>query len=287
MTATVSREGTLTETDAHDAVSPQPDLASLVASRRWLHRSDPFPHVVARDVFTPAFAAELEGAFNAILGRGLDAGPGGFSRSIPGYDAFGHTFRAGARWPFSFFVSRTWHDLLCDVAGVRGSGQVFCGLHHHLPRSHSGSIHNDLNPGWFQAAAGPGEIVVSDQRKVVYASGEVLVPGVTPVGAVRGIAVLYFLNNGPWRPGDGGEIGLYSSYGDAIDRPPVAVAPHDNSLVLFECTPHSLHGFIHNRRAPRNSLIMWVHRPRADVEARWGARAIIDWPKGRGGSPVR
>lgn len=281
MTATAAHASSMAAEEIREGVREQPELASVLASRRWLHTSDPFPHVVARDVFTPSLAADLESAFKAILDRGLDAGPSGFSRSIPGYDAFGHTFRADVPWPFSLFVSRPWHDLLCDVAGVEGSGQVFCGLHHHRPRSHSGSVHNDLNPGWFQAAAGPGEIVVSDQRKVVYSSGEALVPGVTPSGAVRGIAVLYFLGNGPWRPGDGGEMGLYSSYSDPIDRPPVAVAPHDNSLVLFECTPHSLHGFIHNRRTPRNSLIMWVHRPRADVEAQWGARAIIDWPKGR------
>jgi hypothetical protein len=276
VTATAPPAGALPTEAVRD-----PDLGSLIANRRWMRSSDPFPHVAVRDVFTPAFAAELDSAFAAILERGLDAGPRGFSRSIPGYDAFGHTFRADVGWPFSVFVSRPWHDLLCDVADIKGSGQVFCGLHHHLPGSRSGSIHNDLNPGWFQDVAGPGEVVVCDQRRVVYSSGEARVSGVTPSGAVRGVALLYFLRNGPWHPGDGGELGLYSSYGDAIDRPAVTVAPHDNSLVLFECTPHSLHGFIHNRRTPRNSLIMWVHRPRPDVVAQWGARAIIDWPRGR------
>ena len=277
---TVSTSGPAPATAAE--ATPAPDLASLLAHRRWVHRSDPFPHVVARNVFTPAFADELDAAFGALLDRGLDAGPAGFSRSIPGYDAFGHTFRQDVAWPFSLFVSRAWHDLLCGVAGVGGSGQVFCGLHHHLPGSASGSVHNDLNPGWFPGVAGADDVVVSDARRVVYASGQALVPDVTPAGAIRAIAVLYFLHNGPWHQGDGGEMGLYASTSDPIDRPAIAVPPHNNSLVLFECTPHSLHGFIQNLRAPRSSLIMWVHRPRADAEAQWSARSIVEWPSAKG-----
>jgi Rps23 Pro-64 3,4-dihydroxylase Tpa1-like proline 4-hydroxylase len=122
---------------------------------------------------------------------------------------------------------------------------------------------------------------MSDPRVVAYAGGDALVPDVTPAHAVRAIAVLYFLHNGPWRPGDGGEMGLYASTSDPIDQPAVAVPPVDNSIVLFECTPHSLHGFIHNRRVPRSSMIMWVHRPRPDVVAQWSARSIVEWPGGK------
>ena len=51
----------------------------------------------------------------------------------------------------------------------------------------------------------------------------------------------------------------------------------NNSLVLFECTPFSWHGYLGNRAKPRNSVVMWLHRPKADVVARWGEPSIVRW----------
>jgi hypothetical protein len=253
-------------------------LDSLLANERWLTHVRPFPYTVAANVFRAEVYAELDAAFAALLERGLDAGPAGFSRNVPGYDAFAHTLHPGDTGPLSLFTTRAWHDLLCGVAGVAGSGHVFCGLHHHSAGSGSGTVHNDLNPGWFPREAATTEVVLNDESACVFRTGEVRTPGIHPMRTVRGVAMIYFLHNGPWRPGAGGETGLYSSFSEPVDRPTVAVPPVDNSLVLFECTPHSLHAFLSNRRSPRNSLIMWVHRPEHDVVARWGAGVVVEWP---------
>lgn len=67
------------------------NLTDILANRAWLHRSWPFPHFVARDVFMSDFYSALAAQLHTILGRGLSETPGRgqFSRSIPGYDAYG------------------------------------------------------------------------------------------------------------------------------------------------------------------------------------------------------
>jgi hypothetical protein len=47
--------------------------------------------------------------------------------------------------------------------------------------------------------------------------------------------------------------------------------------LIFECTPVSYHRFCSNRRHPRNSVIMWLHRPWQDAVRRWGEEAIVRW----------
>jgi hypothetical protein len=55
------------------------------------------------------------------------------------------------------------------------------------------------------------------------------------------------------------------------------VPPINNSMLLFECTPYSYHSFISNRRSVRNCLVMWLHRPKEEVTARWGETVIEKW----------
>ncbi|MBJ7610656.1 MAG: sulfotransferase [Candidatus Dormibacteraeota bacterium] len=259
------------------AAGPYRSLEDVLAPHPWTVRSHPFPHVVARNVLRPEVYAEVDRAFEDVLARGMDAAPHGFGRSTPGYDVFSHTMRTGQDGPFALFLSRPWHDAVAVAASVAAGGHVFCGLHHHAVGSASGSVHNDLNPGFFPRAARPDEVVLNDHALCSYYSGESQA-GVQPVETVRAVALIFFVHNQPWSPGDGGEIGLYASAAHPIERPAVAVPPINNSMVFFECTPHSFHGFISNRRIPRNSLIMWIHRPPADVIGRWGADPIVRWP---------
>ena len=92
------------------------------------------------------------------------------------------------------------------------------------------------------------------------------------------MSLLFYLANGPWHPGDGGETALYASSSDAaLTGPAATVAPVDNSLVLFECTPYSWHTFLSNRVRPRESLVMWLHRSKQDTVDRWGEASIAYW----------
>ena len=253
-------------------VETAPLASALRPGGLWVRREQPFPHVVAHDVLRLDVYSRMEAAYAQLLAR-----PGAFTRSTTGYDVFSHTFDAATRGPLALFCSREWHDLVAAVCGMRGTGHVFAGLHHHGIGSPSGSPHNDLNPGFFARASRDGEVVLASSA-CSYFTGAAAQQGVLPVETVRGVAVIFFLHNGPWRPGDGGEVGLYRGAFDPVDHPPLTVPPIDNSMLLFECTPNSLHAFLSNRVRPRNSVILWVHRTRSEVVARWGDAAIVHWP---------
>jgi len=253
-------------------MTPAPtSLAQVVDNRRWVRRTQPFPHVVAQHVFVPAFYAELEAHFDRIRRTHPEA----FQRNMPGYDAAGALLDHHRDGPLGVFLSRAWHDLVAGVARVRATGDVSANLHHHEPGGTSGWPHNDLNPGWFpEPAPDPGEVRLSADGDVGYHKGN------RPAGrpareTIRAVSVLFYLANPPWQPGDGGETGLYRSPADR--QPAATVPPVNNSLVLFECTPYSWHGFVGNRRNPRSSVVMWLHRSKDDVVDRWGEASIVPW----------
>jgi hypothetical protein len=201
-----------------------------------------------------------------------------FARSTRGYDAYGLSFHEGMRSALRVFWSVEWHDLLARLAGVTPTFNVNGGLHHHTVGSGNGRVHNDLNPGWFPDEPLPAnDIRLSSPRHCDYYSGA---SASSPTAEnVRALAMIFFLANGPWRPGDGGETGLYESPRQAIDRPSAVVPPLDNTMLVFECTPFSYHAFLSNRRRERNSVILWLHRRRAEVLSRWGEAAIVRWPQ--------
>ena len=255
------------------------DVARLINRRAWVLCIDPFPHIRAENVFTAAIYRELEVAFAAILsGREwVDWPQARFSRNLPGYDAASVQFDIRVGWPFSLFVSRSWHDLFARLFGVDATRCVSGGLHHHSVGSRDGFIHNDLNPGWFVDPDNAEEIAIPRSDVCNYRNGATLANAqVTPRETVRGIAIVYYLNNAEWHEGDGGETGLYRSARDT--HPVVTVPPLNNSLVAFECTPTSFHAFQKNHRHPRNSVSVWVHRQKATAAAQWGDSAIVRWP---------
>lgn len=253
-------------------------LSEILAQRTFWRRFEPFPHVIARDVFTDEVARSLADAFSAVLARGLSAArePGRFSRSVPGYGAFVFNLGPDTEGPLSVFMSREWHDMLARMFGVEATLDVDVALHHHEPNSPSGWVHNDLNPGFFVDQPRPDGVNASDAGACDYQTG---------AGArrplretVRAVALLYFLANDRWSPGDGGETGLFTEQWRDVNEPFARVPPVNNSLVAFECTPRSYHAFLTNRRASRSSVVMWLHRRKSEVVARWGERSIQRWP---------
>lgn len=248
-------------------------LRHYLLSRRWLRRSWPFPHIVAYDVFVPPVYAALVARLRQAL-----SGLGGASY-LDAHDIFGMTVSPETAAGFEPLTLRAWHDFLADLTGVRATGHVALGVHHHRLGSADGFPHNDLNLGWFAADPAVGAIELSRPDVVEYTTGIARTPGIIPRETVRAVAALFYLDNGPWRPGDGGVTALYTGGTDAAREPSLIVPPVDNSLLVFECTPTSWHGFISNRRRPRNSIIMWLHRPKSEILMRWGAGAIV--PYGR------
>jgi hypothetical protein len=257
------------------------DLATLLANRRWESHRLPFPHFAARDVFVSGFHAELAAAYYEVLARGVSEtdDPQRLSRRIAGYDAYSLGVRASPDSPFGVFMSREWCTMLARLCNVATTPDLQITLHHHPVGSETGWVHNDLNPGWFVDRMPATGMNLSDNARCSYYSGRTR-DGTTPVReTVRAVAMLYYVANAEWAPGDGGETGLYRSKRQPVDAPDKRAVPRNNSLIAFECTPFSYHTFLSNPNHPRNSIILWLHRPVADAIARWGEKSIVRWKK--------
>ena len=250
------------------------EVAPLLWHRRWWVHTAPFPHVRAVNVFRPAVYRALAGEFR----RWREANDGG--TALPGHDLQGATVTSAWTGPLCLFASRGWHDLVAAVTRVPdATGQVNLGLHRHRPHSKPGFPHTDLNPGWFPGEAEPadGGVVLADPGRVEYTSGVTRTDTASPVRVVRAVAVLFYLDNPAWTPDHRAETGLYRSARDDPAEPVAAVPPHANSLLAFECTPWSFHGFIGGGTVARNSVVQWLHRPAEAVEQRWGADAVVGY----------
>jgi hypothetical protein len=251
--------------------------ADALATRAWLRRESPFPHISARQVFTLAFYRTLAGELTAILRKGLSEAPvrDRFSRSMPGYDSYGIRFHRPLDGAVSIFLTPAWRDLLCGLFQVGVTPYIFAGAHHHSVGSRNGFIHNDFNPTWF-VRAGDKEIQTPDPG-CSYRNGSGSYDSESKVEVVRGAVMIFYLLNDGWQPGDGGETALYGSATCPISQPAVCYPPENNSLVAFECTPFSFHTYLQNQRLPRTSIIMWVHRPLEQAVAKFGSDRLERW----------
>ena len=262
-------------------LSSDSELSRSLESQRWLFRRHPFPHYWARNVFTAEAYSAIETAFNALLTRGLSEKPDKkrLARKISGYDAYSANYGPETATIFAPFITRAWHDMVANLFDVKPTYDVDIGLHHHPVGSKTGWIHNDLNPGWFVDAPRSDGINLSNSDLCDYHHGTRTADGVIPRETVRAVAMIFYLANPVWTTGDGGETGFYANAKDPVESPAATIPPHNNSLVMFECTPYSHHTFLTNRRHPRNNLVWWLHRPKAEVQARWGDKAIVYWKK--------
>jgi len=266
-----------------DEFQERVSLSRLLNNRRWKKRKKPFPHILGENVFTDDFYRELELSFQHVISQSKSNGnePGSLSRNIQGYDAFALNFSPRTSGCFRVFLSRPWHDMLSSLLGIKTTGDINGGLHHHEIGSAHGWIHNDLNPGWFLDYKDQHGINISDPALYSYTNGTSIQPGMMTQPRVRAIAIIYYINNPPWAPGDGGETGLYLNKDAQVANADLFIPPINNSILVFECTPYSYHAFITNRKHPRNSIIMWLHRSKEEALALWGEAQIVHWSSGQ------
>ncbi len=255
------------------------DAIARSAALRWEARREPFTHWVARDLFPAAQYERLAAQMREVIGRGLSQPPDPrkLSYRMKGYDAYSLSItRLGG--PLEVFHTRRWHDALAELTGVPSTRDVSAALHHHLPGSADGRVHNDFNPAYFVDAPQEDGVNLNDPKLCHYQFGDTYRPGEAARACARAATMIFFLANGPWDEGDGGETGFYRGPRDAVRSPAAKVQPLDNSALVFECTPSSYHSFLSNRRE-RNSVILWLHRSRADAIAKFGDGRLIDWKR--------
>jgi len=258
------------------SLGTEPQMRRLVADSRWSYRNHPFAHIHVEDVFVPWVYEQLAAAFRGVLATGADrAGSARLAYYGAKFDGYILPFRSGLREPLAIFTSRAWVELLARATGVEATADVNGALHHHAKGSQNGFVHKDYSACWFIDRPRADGVNLSDNALCNYRTGKTTVAGAVARERVRAVAMIYYLNNAPWVEGDGGETGLYLSTNDDVAQPAAIIPPVNNSMLVFECSPHSCHSFISNRRNARNSVAMWLHRTKETAVARWGGKSIL------------
>jgi hypothetical protein len=207
------------------------------------------------------------------LERTENDGPGPYTlkRTNPKYDALMLGMNDRLAPEFDPFFSLDWLQTLARLTSIPEIRRIDGGLHSNPKGSRSGWIHTDFCSGWFdQSSTQPG--LLPRRNMVDYFTGKPKCNGAKPVEYVRAVTMIYYLCNDGWKPGDGGETGLYASSHAAALTAFDDVPPINNSALVFRCSPHSYHRFIGNPGRTRNSIILWLHSTVEGAESTWRGR---------------
>ena len=245
----------------------------FAGGKGWQEFSAPYRHFIANDVFDMETYAELARIFSLVVETtaGTREGRYKMKRVSENNDCLilGLTDRLAAKIPPLF--AEEWLRSLADLLGLKFLPRVEGAFHSNPQGSRTGWIHTDCCSAWFDESNGKTDTLMLPPRKRCdYFTGKPKAPDVKPKEYIRAATLIFYLCNDGWEPGDGGETGVYKSDQDTDDSLVKLIPPRNNSLFLFECSPHSYHRFVTNPGRTRNSIIMWLHATVSDAEARWG-----------------
>jgi hypothetical protein len=231
----------------------------------------PFKHMVIPDLFETSVLERLKRNFSERT-----QAPNVQRSRTKNYDAEMLTLVDDDRCLFSPFLDFEWLRLVSRALSIDPCFEVSGALHSHPVGSRSGWVHNDYNPGWFARSARDGEVYLSTSSACEYKTGNTPPSSPRPICRMRYLTLIYYLNNPPWNPGMGGETGIYLSKRQSIDEAEIFVPPHENTLLVFECTPHSWHTF-RTSNFQRNSLTLWLHREFEQAKREWPHHEPVYW----------
>jgi hypothetical protein len=253
-------------------IAVPPDGAAL-SSGEWWGYSSPFRHWCATEVLDAAAYRRVATAFNSILETtaGHKEGPYRLSKSTARYDARMLAMNEDLAATFYPFFSDAWISSLHRFLSIPNLGRVDGALHSSPKGSRTGWVHNDLCSGWFdEQRLSASSIVFPDRSRCDYFTGRRKVESAAPREYVRAATMIYYLCNDGWKSGDGGETAFYSAARKYEQTRLKIVPPINNTLLLFECSPHSYHRFLGNPGLTRNSIIFWLHMDATHAVERWG-----------------
>lgn len=239
----------------------------------WQACDAPFRHFTATGVFDAATYQALSDRFTAILETTAGKRAGVYRlRPAPGSSdglILGLTEKLAPA--FAPLFTETWLRAVATMLGLPFLPRIEGALHANPQGSRTGWIHTDCCSAWFdESGSTPGALMLPPRRRCHYFTGQRIAPDARPVEYIRAATLIFYLCNDGWTPGDGGETAIYSAAQEDAGTLVRHIAPVNNSLFLFECSPHSYHRFVTNPGRARNSIILWLHATVADAEQRWG-----------------
>ncbi len=240
-----------------------------MAGGDWWEFRSPFRHWRASSVLDPEIYDAVSAKFRLIVEQTQGRGPLRMSASTGNYDAQILALNADLAGWFSPFLEAAWIKSLHRFLRIPETHRIDAALHSSPPGSRTGWIHTDLCSAWFDEASCGDELSFANRAACDYFTGKTHTESARPKEYVRAATMIYYLCNEGWSERDGGETGLYGA-AKLHDRTIVSrVPPVDNTLLLFECSPHSYHRFLTNPGRRRNSIILWLHTTVDAAEARW------------------
>lgn len=255
--------------------SPSAQLRNCLPDEvRWREYSVPFRHFSAADVFDSESYKELSHQFNLILETTAGKRDGLYKmRSAPGNSdglILGLTDKLAAA--FAPLFTEAWLRSLAELLNIKFLPRIEGALHSNPQGSRTGWIHTDCCSAWFdESNCKVDELIFPPRGRCNYFNGKAKNPTAKPTEYIRAATMIFYLCNDGWMPGDGGETGIYNADHEAEASMIKLIQPSNNSLFLFECSPHSYHRFISNPGGTRNSIILWLHTSVEDAETRWGS----------------
>lgn len=249
-----------------------PDKGALDCGEWWGY-SSPFRHWRVTGVLDAAAYRRVSASFNSILETtaGQRQGPYRLAQSTANYDALMLAVNADIALAFAPFFSEAWIRSLHRFLSIPELGRIDGALHSSPKGSRTGWIHSDLCSGWFNEDPSSTDwMLFADRSHCDYFTGRRKTRLANPKEYVRAATMIYYLCNDDWKPGDGGETALYSASRQCERTSRELVPPINNTLLLFECSPHSYHRFLRNPGCTRNSIIFWLHTDVRHAQSRWG-----------------
>jgi hypothetical protein len=263
-------------------INPElPYLASSAPSQgptpkdgQWWEHAEPFRHYGATGVFDAATYARLERQFTEILDAtsGKIDGEYTLKKVLGNYDAQILGFNDILAEKFAPIFTDDWLRPITSFLGMKYLPRVEGALHSNPKNSSTGWIHTDLCSGWFDEKYSDREkLTLPPRGRCNYFTGRTTKLDAEPEEYIRSATLIFYLCNDEWTSSDGGETGLYGAARETPNTEKRLVPPVNNSLLLFECSPHSYHRFVANPGRARNSIILWLHSTVENAQEKWGA----------------
>jgi hypothetical protein len=231
------------------------------------HDEYPFRHTIIDDYLS-------QSAYKQFCRHAEDLVSHTTVRAFNDYDAKAYPLSGNHTILLKHILTKNFFDINRNYYASKYTNCIDAAVHIHRPGSRAGWRHNDFNFGHFLRSEST-DLIYSNNEICDYRRGTINEKGQEAIRLVRSLACLFYFDNS-WHEGDGGET-LVSMHeqceGCKYDK---LIAPVDNRLFMFECSPFSFHAF-QGAAKFRKSLIFWLHSSVYEVSQKWPITEVVPW----------